>query len=762
MKILNSIKNECNSIIQAANKRNIHMLTLFTVTIVGLLTASLFVSNFKTGFYFMAAVCGICAVLCLISIIIHLLGYSKHSKILTLFVTSTIMLSSLTTGGAEGMGPYWIISFPSVLMLFYGSKLGTIINGLILTAIALLLYTPLYDVFVTFDYSPVFRQRYPFVYVISILFAWLLDYLRKINYKKMVENIKEKELAVSAAKAKAEFLANMSHEIRTPMNAISGMSELILRCESKEEAIDYAVQIRNASKSLLTIINDILDFSKIEAGKLEIIPVNYQLSSIINDVTNMAVMRIDNKPLEFIIEADPNLPCEMFGDEIRIKQILINYINNAIKFTKQGRVTLRIDGEKREDNITLRMSVTDTGMGIKPEDMKKLFSSFSQVDTTKNRAVEGTGLGLAICKRLAELMGGSVSVESEYGKGSVFSVTVTQKIINDSPMGDFRSAIVNIAEDFSAGFIAPHAHILIVDDNEVNLAVASGLLKPYKAKVTTVTSGLDCLNLLKTQSYHIIFMDHMMPVMDGMEATMIIRQNDTKTPIIALTANAISGVREVYLNSGFNDYLTKPIDVKALNDVLELHIPKELMIRSNNSIITDSNNVGLDESILLTMYKEGLKKIPLIKRLYSEKDWRNYGVEVHGLKSVAASAKQTELSELAKAHELAAKDNDILKIDSSFGELIVMYEGFIAGLSYLAQENESLEKAHISQSEIDGLFTEIKEAADNFDIKGVDTVVERLKTVVLSDEEAKTLFNIAEAAEAIDYDSILELLEEGQ
>ena len=568
---------------------------------------------------------------------------------------------------------------------------------------------------------------------------------------------KERQHEKQANQMKSDFLANMSHEIRTPMNAITGMTELILRSHSIDEAKEYARSIKSASKSLLTIINDILDFSKIEAGKLEINPAAYQLSSVLNDIANIAAIRIGEKPIEFVIDADKSLPFELYGDEIRIKQILLNFINNAIKFTQHGKVVLQIRGIKESDEaIKLHIRVMDTGNGIKSEDLQKLFMAFSQVDTTKNRAVEGTGLGLAICKRLTELMGGEVSVESEYGRGSTFSVVIPQRILNPTPMGDF----VNLGNgqalsSFEIDSIAPHAKVLIVDDNEVNLSIAKGLLAPYKMNVSTVTSAAECFAFLQKEHFNIIFMDHMMPVMDGVEAVEKIRKTDTETPIIALTANAIGGAREIYLQNGFQDYLTKPIDVIELNTILLKYLPDDLVMKVESS---SHRKHTLGDEVLRSIYLEGRKKLPLIRKLFHERNLNGYVIEVHALKSVAAAARQSELSEIAKAHEEAGRAGKWNIIEESFDSLIMIYQDWIDSLARFdeTQADAPEDLDDILQDEIDRLFGQIVEAAEEFEMDGVNEAAKKLNGVKLSQGEMMRLRSICEAAESLDYHVVAE------
>ena len=397
---------------------------------------------------------------------------------------------------------------------------------------------------------------------------------------------KEKARADAANSAKSTFLANMSHEMRTPINAIIGMNEMILRETQEEETKDHAMDIKNAAQILHSLINDVLDLSKIESGKMEIVPEEYQLSSLINDLVNMASVRANAKNLELKVEVDPGLPSVYFGDDVRIRQVLTNILTNAVKYTEKGSVTLEIKRAFVQDGLAiLHCSVTDTGVGIKPEDMPKLYAAFERIEEGKHSAEEGTGLGMSITTKLLELMGSRIQVESEYGKGSRFFFELEQRIINPEPIGDFQESIKQLAKEYSytAHLIAPDAKILVVDDNEINRRVFVGLLKKTKVQITEAASGKVCLELVKQQHFDLIFLDHMMPEMDGVETFQHMKNLSEEenlchsTPVVILTANAIVGAREEYLRTGFDDYMSKPIDSEKLEAMIYNMLPKELV-----------------------------------------------------------------------------------------------------------------------------------------------------------------------------------------
>lgn len=425
--------------------------------------------------------------------------------------------------------------------------------------------------------------------IATVMVAVICIYVFDRLAKKEAENeelTREREIADRSNKAKSEFLANMSHEIRTPMNAVMGMNEMILR-ESKDENVRlYAKDIENAGKNLLEIINGILDFSKIESGKMEIVPVDYSLSGMVGDIMNVCSVRAREKSLLLNVTVDPELPSRYHGDEMRMRQIAVNLVMNAIKYTKEGSVTLEVDdaGEHGDGRVSLRLRVRDTGVGIKKEDLPKLFNKFERVALEENRSIEGTGLGLTICHRLAQLMGGNISVESEYGKGSTFIVVVPQEVVDSSPVGDFEKAYMDEKKSKSgayegASFTAPTAKILSVDDNEINLLLLEALLKTTEANITSVGSGQEMLDCIAKEHYDLIFLDHMMPGMDGIETLRRAREMEGDplkgTPVIVLTANAIAGNREKYIGAGFAEYLSKPIDPPKLEEMMIKFLPPE-------------------------------------------------------------------------------------------------------------------------------------------------------------------------------------------
>lgn len=414
-----------------------------------------------------------------------------------------------------------------------------------------------------------------------LLFCAIMDQITRLRTFQL-----QSQAALAATKAKSDFLANMSHEIRTPINAIMGMNEIILR-ESKDENItNYAKDIYSASSNLLNIVNDILDFSKIESGKMEIIDEKYNLGEVISYVTSMIKVKADEKKLKFNVTASEKLPTALLGDSKRITEVFINILNNAVKYTPEGEVSLVISSSEIDsEKVMLEFYVKDTGIGIKPEDRKKLFEDFERIEYSRNKDIEGSGLGLAITQKLITLMGGTIDVESEYGVGSKFSVAIPQTVIDGKPLGDYtkhKNSSQNESDKKWGIFKAPECHVLVVDDNRMNLMVIKRLLAASEVQITTAERGSHMLELIKTNVYDAILLDHMMPDMDGIETLRQARQmpdNKSMTsPVIALTANAVVGAKEMYVEVGFDDYLSKPINPLDLENMLVKYLPEDKVI----------------------------------------------------------------------------------------------------------------------------------------------------------------------------------------
>ena len=539
----------------------------------------------------------------------------------------------------------------------------------------------------------------------------------------------EKQAADEANEAKSRFLADMSHEIRTPINAIIGMNEMILRETESPEIKDYSKNIKQSGHNLLQLINGILDFSKIEDGKMEIIPARYHVGKEIVYLVNSISERAKAKGLELIFNIDKNIPSELYGDDTRINQIIMNLLTNAVKYTEKGSVTLNIeDGGRRKkddaDEIKLYVEVIDTGIGIKQEDMQKLFESFERLDVVRNRNIEGTGLGMNITRKLLHLMGSELNVESEYGVGSTFSFELWQRIENDEPLGDYKDNAESDADGFGykESFRAPNAHILVVDDTEMNILVVQNLLKKTGIKIDTALNGPDSIELAHNNAYDLILMDQRMPEMDGTEAMMKIREYENKmnysTPIVCLTADVIRGAKEKYLEIGFDDYLTKPVDGSELESMIRRHLPVEkieITEDDDDEALNDTfdeeylaalREFGVDtdtglkycgedpaiyRSILEAFLEEEKTKGPNIESCYESKDWKNYGIYVHSLKSTSKTIGAMELFETAALLEAAAKEENVSAIENNHDKVMRMYSELVEVIAKNTVESESVE-----------------------------------------------------------------------
>lgn len=569
------------------------------------------------------------------------------------------------------------------------------------------------------------------IFVLIGLF-YFLGYRNDRRYSKRIEEMREeeqrqayeaqvlkfeKEAADTANKAKSDFLAQMSHEIRTPINAVIGMDEMILRETQDPDIKGYALDIKSASKTLLSLVNGVLDFSKIESGKMEIVPVRYKTVEMIDDIVSMISDRAERKDLLLSLDIDPKLPGVMYGDDVRIKQVIINLLTNAVKYTEKGTVklTMRV-ADIRDNKCTIHVSVKDTGIGIKEEELDKLFDSFQRLDERRNRNIEGTGLGMAIVQGILGMMGSQIHVESNYGQGSVFSFRIDQDIIESAPIGEYHALRSSKREEKKNTLTILNADILVVDDNDINLKVAKGLMKRLNAVPDLAGSGTEAIDMIRRKHYDIILMDHMMPVIDGIETLKILYNQsliDETTSVIALTANAIAGASEMYISEGFVDYLSKPIVPENLENMLIKYLPSDRYSISTEDAaedISEENTVEAKPSsderkILRSLRDKGFnvdaaltycmndeeflnelmgsfvessdEKITSIVSYHDSGNWTDYSTYVHALKSSSRTIGADSLSSLAQAQENASKNCDVNGIESGYEKMLNEYRRVI-------------------------------------------------------------------------------------
>ena len=603
--------------------------------------------------------------------------------------------------------------------------------------------------------------------VLIITIALILRRTKKARDEREKLLIKS-ERAVAASEAKSSFLSGMSHEIRTPINAVLGMNEMILRESRDSNILEYASNIQTAGKTLLSLINSILDFSKIEEGKMEIIPVKYDTASVINNLVVSISERAKAKDLELIVEADPELPAKMIGDDVRLSQVIMNLLTNAVKYTEKGSVRFSMKGGERKDgNIALHVTVQDTGIGIKKEDLPRLFESFERLDEVRNHSIEGTGLGMSIVTSLLDMMGSRLEVESEYGRGSTFSFSVIQQIADETPIGDYaRRLDLSRSAVASETLRAEKARILVVDDNDMNLKVAKNLLKLFGIVPDLAGSGFECIELMRKEHYNVVFLDHMMPKMDGVETLRELKKQalipeDTK--VIVLTANAVLGAKEQYLKDGFDDYLSKPIDVGKLEELLIRILPKELCTLrtkgedaaaeekaeepagSGSSAVDDLQKAGFDTAAALRFaagdpdfylelasgFAEGAaKNLPAIRAAFEKQDWADYQIRVHALKSTAKQIGANELSELALRQETAAKERSIPEIEAGAENLLSKYEQTVQllrdTLHLDAAPAPAEETVALSAEEVRAKLNDAKTCISNFEAESALEILKPL------------------------------------
>ncbi|MGN0587320.1 MAG: ATP-binding protein [Oscillospiraceae bacterium] len=893
---------------------------LLTIS-VGFISLFMCVLNLITHSYKMAAITGALGAWCIINFIVYKKTKSFAAiSINTLTAIGVMMMYFVVTGGKDGFSIVWLLLVPPIGIFFYKLLYGGVFSILLCILTAAYMWSPLHEL--GYAYSDTYLLRFPIVYLFDTIVCIYINYTL-LKFRQRQASLIDMEQQASSTKS--DFLANMSHEIRTPLNSVIGMCELILRENDISDTVrDYCFNIQNSGRSLLSIINDILDFSKIESGKMELITEDFNIASTLNDVINMALTRKSDKPIEIIVKCDPDIPVGLLGDELRIRQVMINLVTNAIKFTNRGCVVIRVSQTKHDYGINLSVSVSDTGIGITPEGLEKLFNSFQQVNTKKNRSVEGTGLGLAISRNLITSMGGFINVSSVYGSGSEFRFVVPLKVSNPAPFVSIKEpekihaacfidmtkftmprvykeyasliselrtelntdfemfdsiaalqravsekkythifaereeystnckffeglpdetevivvqdrlnaielpskikcifkpfyvmtaasvfnnekmlANINERRNSTIRFVAPKARVLVVDDNVINLKVAVGLMRPYHMQVLTVDSGQAAISMLRSKDIDIVFMDHMMPEMDGIEATKAIRSMEgsyyKNLPIIALTANAVNGVRDMYIEAGLNDFIAKPIELSTLDRVLKTWLPRELLQtpspRSERAPVKErrstdkpkekpkagnellSADIGMNytggdvdayNEILEVYVRKAQEKHDYIQQLFNEKSWKNYVIEVHALKSSSLTVGSKPLSELAKELELAGKAENYSLIEEKNGAMLEMYTQVAQlGRQYLKLDDKPAEEAPAAPdiealtaitAEKAGEFIErIKSACEMFDGDEVSKICDEVSQYAVGDIALKPLFDAVKSdTDDFEYDSAVE------
>lgn len=635
--------------------------------------------------------------------------------------------------GSDRLLPVCILFVMAECTIYKNLQLNLLVLGM---DIVMILFTRilcnLQIIFNTYN-----QMEFNFVLFLLLVVSGLMLYMQKQDlFIERVAHEDEKSLddllqlvemkceeATAAAEAKSSFLANMSHEIRTPINAVLGMNEMILREAQDEEIRGYAQNIQSAGTALLSLINDILDISKIESGKMELMPEKYQLGGLIYDILLVVQPRIEKKGLQLVLDVDENIPNELYGDEVRIRQIITNIMTNAVKYTEKGSVTLRVKMEKKDArHIILKVAVKDTGIGIK-ESKEVLFASFQRGRDLRAHHIEGTGLGLSITQQLLEMMGSELDMESVYGKGSIFSFKLVQTVVSEESMGNLNelfSKRLMQEKKYQESFTAPDAHVLVVDDNAMNLKVVQSLLKQTQVQIDTAEDGAGCLEKCARNHYDLILMDHLMPNMDGIEAFHRLRADkqgiNYKTPVIILTANAVAGMKQKYMEEGFNGFLSKPVQGPLLEKTLKQYLPEELVTLTEQEQADDAEeqeqarrqvlrqtvddlrlaDMDLDDAL---QYSSGLVTDVLdnikgyltdsevnrerIKKEYEAENWNDFKIHVHALKSTSRIVGAVHMAYLAEQMEKAAGSEDISYIIQNFEELIYEHEQLCLDLEHL-------------------------------------------------------------------------------
>ena len=756
-----------------------------------------------------AVILAVLAVTLILFLYLRRVKQFRQGSIIVLSLVNLVILPSVyfTGGGFEsGIMAYFLLSVLNAILVLRGKE------GIIMMIVTVLVQSVCYfaeylypDLVTPFQSRlSAYADNIQALVVSSAISCGIIIFQNKLY----IEAAKQAE---AASEAKSRFLASTSHEIRTPMNAILGMAELLLQKDLPANACEDVMSIKQAGTNLLSIINDILDFSKIESGKMDIIAAEYQLASLLNDCASIIRMKAEEKHLGFTVDLDASLPSALWGDMVRIRQVVLNLLSNAVKYTNRGGVQLRVRGERQKgkegERLLLRLSVQDSGIGLKPEDQAKLFNDFTRFDIKLNQSVEGTGLGLAISRKLCQYMGGDITVESVYGEGSVFTALIPQLIKDERPIGvswESKMAIpANERIKTSVPFTAPAAKILIVDDIGTNLTVARGLLAPYRMHIATALSGAEAIELVKQNRYDFIFMDHMMPEMDGIETAAAIRALDGEyfktVPIVALTANAITGMREMFIEKGFNDYLSKPIDIARLNEILAKWIPKEKHIKRGEAYppaaklqpgipagsapvprpsgIFSIPGVDTEKGITFTggtieSYRQVLaifrqdveERLQLLRETPPPDSLPLFTTQVHALKSASATIGAGEIAAEAERLEAAGNAADLNLIRISL-------PGFTARLAELSLEIRSaLNENDLTPNSVNQngqaafalrpLFDELAEALKIQNTAGIDRILETLFQQPLDSYAKEKLEQISNEVLMAEFDTAAEILKD--
>ncbi len=751
-----------------AKKKKFHLdqryitvnLTLCIIILAVLVIFCIFLSmdNFFRGDYLVAKYALFCAVMTAIAVVnfcICKFGKKKRPWLMHLAINIQCIVYWITftfflyTGGTEGSSIFLFFVGVPIVFFFFNLFYGLYFNLVFFLIMVVYFASPFREM--GYQFPEVYYQRLPMMFLANVVMCSIAQY--EIVKARIRQDVALKQ-ARHANEAKTDFLANTSHEIRTPINAVLGMNEMILRETAKAEAMEepdvnkyreafgkiksYSGNVDSAGNNLLAIINDILDFTKIEEGKMDIVPVEYQLSSVLNDVSNMIYFKAGEKKLSFTTDVDENLPDNLFGDVVRVRQIMTNILNNAVKYTDEGSVSLKISGtrpdctENGKPILNLVVEVKDTGIGISKENLGKLFVKFERLDLVRNSTKEGTGLGLAITKMLLDMMHGRIDVESEYGKGSTFTVIVPQGIVSDEPIGNFKEKFeksIGEKEDYHESFIAPAAKVLVVDDTRMNLIVATEILKDTKMFIDTAISGRDAVKMTLKTRYDVILMDQRMPEMDGEETLHEIRSfpgsPNRQTPVICLTADAVVGAKERYIAKGFDDYLSKPIESKVLENMLRKYIsPDKIQIVNREEKTPDESSApqenraggsrgleylakcGIDigkgisncggeeefyRSILLEYLNSSYEKKKKLEDFLRAGDMEGYGIQVHSLKSTSATIGATALSEKALELERLAKEGKAGEVRLKHEPMFAEYSWVLNALAKVVTEDDAME-----------------------------------------------------------------------